>query len=158
MEDNAGAAQGVRSTNPSDIMEWAVAGFWVRFVAVWLDVAILSLAITLAKTVLARANVYVPFELSLILSLIVYNAALVAWKRTTLGKALCGLTVRRADDQVVRVWRVLVRETLGKFISLLVLSLGYFWVGFSRRKRGWHDLMGGTQVVRAIGATGEPGV
>lgn len=152
MGDNAGRAQSIAGS--SHPMEWAVAGFWVRFAAVWLDVAILSLAILLAKAVLAGANTYVPFELSLILALIVYNTALVAWKRTTLGKMLCGLTVRRADGRVVGIWRVLVRETLGKFISLATLSLGYLWIGFSRHKRGWHDRIAGTHVVRTIDCQG----
>ena len=130
--------------------EYAAAGFWIRVAAVWLDVAILSTVVAVAKAVLARGNVYVPFELALILTLTVYNVVLVAWSGATLGKMLCGLSVRRVDGQYAGIGRALARETVGKFVSLASLLLGYAWVGFSRKKRGWHDIVTGTAVLRLV--------
>lgn len=52
--------------------------------------------------------------------------------------------------------RTLQPPTLGKLLlryvgyipSLVVLGLGFLWVAFDQKKRGWHDLMAGTVVVR----------
>ena len=35
----------------------------------------------------------------------------------------------------------------GYIISSLVLGLGFFWIGWDKRKQGWHDKMSGTVVV-----------
>lgn len=36
----------------------------------------------------------------------------------------------------------------GKFLSSLPLGLGNLWVGWDRRKQGWHDRIAGTCVIR----------
>lgn len=43
---------------------------------------------------------------------------------------------------------MLVRETVGKFISGLVFSPGYLWIIFDREHQGWHDKIAGTVVLR----------
>jgi len=127
------------------------AGFWIRFTAQWIDIAIVILLLTLVRRVLVCVDLYLPFELSFILLLILYNVVLVAWSGATLGKASCGLSVRQVDDEDLGFWRVLARETLGKFISFAALSLGYLWVGITRRKRSWHDILTSTAVFRHVG-------
>jgi uncharacterized RDD family membrane protein YckC len=42
-----------------------------------------------------------------------------------------------------------VGRYLGYYVSLFGLGLGFFWVGWDRRKQGWHDKLAGTVVVRA---------
>ena len=42
----------------------------------------------------------------------------------------------------------LVIRYLGYFVSTIPLGLGLLWVGFDRRKQGWHDKMANTVVVR----------
>jgi uncharacterized RDD family membrane protein YckC len=44
--------------------------------------------------------------------------------------------------------RMLVRETIGKFVSGLFFGLGYFWAIFDREAQAWHDKIAGTVVVR----------
>jgi len=36
---------------------------------------------------------------------------------------------------------------LGYIISSIPLCLGFFWIGWDKRKQGWHDKMSGTVVV-----------
>jgi uncharacterized RDD family membrane protein YckC len=36
---------------------------------------------------------------------------------------------------------------LGYYVSILGLCLGLFWVGWDRRKQGWHDKLAGTVVI-----------
>lgn len=43
--------------------------------------------------------------------------------------------------------RALAR-TLGYLVSLVTLSIGFVWIGFDREKRGLHDWVAGTYVVR----------
>lgn len=37
---------------------------------------------------------------------------------------------------------------IGYFLSLIPLGLGYFWVGWDKKKQGWHDKIAGTVVIR----------
>ena len=37
----------------------------------------------------------------------------------------------------------------GYFVSAFVFYLGFIWILFDKRKRGWHDMMAGTIVVKA---------
>jgi uncharacterized RDD family membrane protein YckC len=37
---------------------------------------------------------------------------------------------------------------LGYYISMLPLCLGIFWVGWDKRKQGWHDKIAGTLVIK----------
>ena len=45
-----------------------------------------------------------------------------------------------------------LREILGKFISSAVFCLGYLWIAIDKEKRGWHDSIASTHVVKV-----EPG-
>ncbi|HEY92749.1 MAG TPA: RDD family protein [Dehalococcoidia bacterium] len=37
---------------------------------------------------------------------------------------------------------------MGKFISTVVLCIGFFWVAGDRQKQGWHDKIANTYVVK----------
>jgi uncharacterized RDD family membrane protein YckC len=45
---------------------------------------------------------------------------------------------------------------LGYFAAMLPLFLGIWWVGFDRKKQGWHDMLAGTVVVRSKNRGPEP--
>lgn len=45
----------------------------------------------------------------------------------------------------------LIIRYLGYIVSMIPLGLGLFWVGFDRKKQGWHDKMASTVVVRPKG-------
>ena len=70
------------------------------------------------------------------------------WGRT-LGKLAVGVKVVNEQGQPPGIWRAILREVIGKFVSGLVICLGYIWVAFDREKRGWHDHIAGTYVVSA---------
>lgn len=88
--------------------------------------------------------------LSLLYLALVYVYFVVAtglWGRTV-GKRLLGLRVVNAVGQPPGIGRALLREIVGKFLSGLLLGLGYLWVAWDERKQGWHDKIAGTTVVR----------
>jgi uncharacterized RDD family membrane protein YckC len=59
-----------------------------------------------------------------------------------------GIKVIDAEGNVPGLGRAILREIVGKFISGLALGLGYAWMGWDTHKRGWHDHIAGTYVVR----------
>jgi uncharacterized RDD family membrane protein YckC len=67
----------------------------------------------------------------------------------TLGKMALGMRVVDESGQKAGFFKVLIRETIGKFVSGLVLFLGFIWILFDGNRQGWHDKIGGTFVVKA---------
>ena len=69
-------------------------------------------------------------------------------KGQTPGKMLLGLHVVDENGHKPNLKQVILREVIGKAISALALLIGYLWIIWDPKKRGWHDYMGGTYVVR----------
>ena len=66
----------------------------------------------------------------------------------TIGKQLLGMRVVDVETfEEVGLWRMLVREILGKAVSAIVLLLGFAWILFDDKHQGWHDKIIGSQVV-----------
>ena len=65
----------------------------------------------------------------------------------TIGKSLLGLEIRTLDLANVGIVRSLIR-TLGYVASSSFLGFGFLLVALTPRKRGWHDFLAGTCVVR----------
>jgi uncharacterized RDD family membrane protein YckC len=78
----------------------------------------------------------------------VYAVLFIGLKRQTLGKMALGIKVIDAGGNVPGLGRAVLREIVGKFLSGLALGLGYTWIGWDTHKRGWHDHIAGTYVVR----------
>lgn len=67
----------------------------------------------------------------------------------TPAKKVLGLRIVMADSQEPpSFWRLALRELVARFISGIVIGLGYVWALFRKDRRSWHDLMAGTRVVR----------
>jgi uncharacterized RDD family membrane protein YckC len=71
-----------------------------------------------------------------------------ALRGQTFGKHLMRLKVIDAFGERPSVGRSLVR-TVAYIPSLLLLGLGFLWIGFDREKRGLHDWLADTYVVKA---------
>lgn len=112
------------------------AGFWIRVVATALDLA-LVLAVISA----------VGLQRYFLVCWIVYHVAMWAWKATTIGGVVFGLKVVRRDGRPLDFPVALVRS-LSALLSALALFLGFFWVGWTRERLSWHDLIAGTAIVR----------
>ncbi|MGB9887091.1 MAG: RDD family protein [Moorellales bacterium] len=65
----------------------------------------------------------------------------------SVGKRFLGLRVCTVEGRRVGFGTMLLREVVGKFISSVVVYLGYLWVLFDRDRQGWHDKIAGTLVV-----------
>lgn len=123
-------------------------GFWIRCAALWLDIAMVWLLVNLGIELCVYCGVYVPFELTLIVCLLVYPAAAIAWRGCTVGKALCGLTVLTSRGESPKWWQGLWRELPCKAVSVLFLGIGFLWLALNARRRAWHDYLAWTRVVQ----------
>ena len=65
----------------------------------------------------------------------------------TLGKKWLKIKVQTTDGQVPGYKKALIRETVGKLVSGLVLGIGYLWAIWDKDKQTWHDKMAKTVVV-----------
>ncbi len=147
------------------------AGFWIRVVAAILDYLVVS-TVNLTVSLLygvsileyigvgINVNPETPFEplerftgidwiiyLANMIFSIVYAPILISLWGTTVGKRPFDLYVVKADGGRCRFWRALGRES-AKYISAVVLFVGYLMVAFRKDKRGLHDLIAGTAVIK----------
>jgi uncharacterized RDD family membrane protein YckC len=67
----------------------------------------------------------------------------------TLGKMALGVRVVAADGGNPSLWVAFLREIVGKTVSGIPLSLGYFWMLWDGEQQTWHDKIAGTHVERA---------
>jgi len=67
--------------------------------------------------------------------------------QATPGKMLLGVKVTDLEGHRITFLRATGRQ-LGKWVSGLILGIGYLLVAFSDRKQGLHDFMAGTLVCR----------
>src|SRR5262249_15752153 len=65
----------------------------------------------------------------------------------TPGKRIMGLRVIDCYGHRPSILRALLR-TIGYVFSLALLALGFLWIGFDREKRGLHDWLADTYVIR----------
>ncbi len=141
-----GAAVGV-GTAPTPVVgvgaqvEVEYMGFWIRLVAAIIDGAL----VTVAGGVL---GLLVPSHISVFLGW-VYAVLFIGLRGQTLGKMALGIKVVDANGDVPGIGRAALREIVGKFVSAIVIMLGYLWVGWDPQKRAWHDHIAGTYVVRS---------
>lgn len=129
----------------------AYGGFWRRFVAYMAD----SLILGLLFVPVAVPLVLDPGGILWVILLVVVALLGIAyfpffWARTgsTPAMAALGLRVVRADDgRVISVLRAIGRY-LGFALATIPLYIGLIWAAFEPRKRGWHDMLAGTVVIR----------
>lgn len=66
----------------------------------------------------------------------------------TIGKSMLGIKIVGMDGSTLSWGKALLRY-IGYLVSGLVLSLGFLWLAFDRKRQGWHDKIAGTIVVQA---------
>jgi uncharacterized RDD family membrane protein YckC len=66
----------------------------------------------------------------------------------TPGMRLFGLRVVRDRDGGPLGWGEAILRLVGFWVSSFVLYLGFAWILIDKRRRGWHDLIAGTVMVK----------
>jgi uncharacterized RDD family membrane protein YckC len=156
------------------------AGFWIRFVAIFIDGIILGVA-TSAVQLLLLGNAFRPFAnmrepmppdqalaafgammgtlaLSMLLSTAIgasYEGFFVSRVGATPGKMVFGLKVVRPNGGPVSLGRAIGRY-FAKWLSSMTFGIGYIIAGFDAEKRAMHDMIVDTRVVKADSAALTP--
>ncbi|MEB2285890.1 MAG: hypothetical protein B6D46_09755 [Polyangiaceae bacterium UTPRO1] len=158
-------AERLHARRPEPIVHYA--GFLVRAAAFLVDGAILGacglpltaagyLGLLAGMAALGKPEVIAPDETLTTLLIAAWFAMATAYFTVlhgrggqTIGKALVGITVRTLELRPIGLSRALLR-TLAYAISSSFFGFGFFLVALTPRKRGWHDFLAGTCVVRTV--------
>jgi uncharacterized RDD family membrane protein YckC len=121
------------------------AGFWIRLLAALVDLIpffILSLLMALiTEDLVTRAILLALFGTTYVVGF------WVAADGATPGKMAMGIKIMRSNGEPMGVLTALLR-CLAYFVSFIVLLLGFVLIGVSPQKRGLHDYIAQTVVVR----------
>ena len=85
-----------------------------------------------------------------IVATVLYFILLWVKRGGTLGQTLLGMRVAREADGGPIGWGTAIVRYVMMLISFWIFYLGVIWVAFEPRKRGWHDMVAGTVVVRRV--------
>lgn len=142
------------------------AGFWIRVLAYIIDSIILGLAGALLGVMFGisvlglgsdlsdptgSANLFMNL-ISLIIGVAYFAGMESSSLQATLGKKALGLVVTDASGNRISLSRGVGRY-FAKFLSALILMIGFIMVAFTQRKQGLHDIIASTLVLK-----GEPGM
>lgn len=87
------------------------------------------------------------YALSLVMS-ILYYVGLQGYMGQTLGKKVMGIRVVDEKGQKPSYFTFFLREIIGKFVSAIILLIGYFMILWDSKKQGLHDKIASTYVVK----------
>jgi uncharacterized RDD family membrane protein YckC len=119
------------------------AGFWRRFAAAFVDWLILLIPILILELVLKGVG----YGLALILVFAYFIYFEGGPTGQTLGKQALGIRVVSFDTGgPIGHGRAFIRM-IGRYLSAIVLYLGYFWMIWDREKQCWHDKLASDVVV-----------
>src|SRR5688500_14676526 len=122
-------------------------GFWIRFLAVVVDSAIvfLVMALIIAGGAAALGDEMVPIAVlaAWLFAFLYWPAMQASGLQATLGKALLGMRVTGYQGSRISFLRSLGRE-LSKILSSAMFMVGYLLAAFTARKQALHDLVAST--------------
>ena len=145
----------------TDTKHQVYAGFFVRLAAFLVDMIIVNvglMAVRLPMWVLSFSdpdNILIRdfiFQYSITdivkyLLTALYFVLLTYYTGSTLGKKLFQLRVVSTENRKLTFFEVAYRETIGRFLSAVVMQLGYLLVIIQKEHRGVHDLLSDTCVI-----------
>lgn len=137
------------------------AGFFVRLAAFLLDMLFVNILLLFLKlpvwciklalgdtflfaSVLFSYNI---FDILYYLLTVGYFILATYFCGTTLGKYLMKIKVISTDGNHLSFMSVLIRETVGRYLSAIILYIGYMIAGWDSEKQGLHDRIADTYVV-----------
>ena len=151
MDENltASGSQSTLASPASSVV--AYAGFFDRFVAALIDGVLVGI-VTGVLSAVFRATGDFGRTLGNLVAMAIsvsYYVYFISQKGQTLGKKAMSLRVQNiSTGQNLDVVSAILREVVGKFLSSLVLCLGYFWMLWDDKKQTWHDKIAKSVVVK----------
>jgi uncharacterized RDD family membrane protein YckC len=144
---------------------WHYGGFWIRFVAQFLDgflqeivripiaLLLLGAAVLPFRTYSGTAGNPTAFTAALFTVYFItfmiaclYEVIMIRQFGATLGKMAVGVKVVRTDGSGIS-WGISIGRYFMKLVSGFILAIGYIMAGFDSEKRALHDRVCDTRVV-----------
>lgn len=136
--------------------EQEYAGFWIRTGAAIIDSILLLIILVPILTAIYGSGYWLGETLNQGILGVLFNYILPAiaviafwiYKSATPGKMVLKLSIVDAKTGGKPSTGQFIGRYLGYYVSMMPLFLGIIWVGFDKRKQGWHDKLAGTLVIR----------
>ena len=133
----------------------AYGGFWIRVVAYIIDGILLTIVCGVMDRLLGINILATDWDhydpLANVISLVIgwlYFALLKSSERgATVGKMVMGLRVVTSDGRRLSFMNATGRY-FAKILSAIILCIGFIMVAFTDKKRGLHDIIAGTLVIK----------
>ncbi len=138
------------------------AGFWVRVSAYVIDQMIIFLGLLLVRVILFIVGLFLVKgtmddnflfsysikDIILYICTASYFVCFTYYTGTTIGKKLMHLKViNKAEEKPLTFFTVVYRETIGRFLSGIIMNIGYMMIGIDQEKCGLHDILCDTRVI-----------
>ena len=135
-------------------MEYA--GFWLRLAAVMIDVILMMIVLYIpllfiyGQDYLTAEQVIHGFWDVMLTYVLPFIATIWFWVRFmgTPGKMAVRLKVVDASTGDKMSTGQAIGRYFAYILAVLPLGLGLLWIGFDKRKQGWHDKLASTVVIR----------
>lgn len=127
------------------LIDWLIVGSALLVVRIPIWIATFSGADFLSKDFIFQ---YSAMDIVLYALKVLYFTLMTYYTGSTLGKKLFQLQVVSADEgRKPTLFEIVFRESVGKFLSSLIIYVGYIMIGIDKDKRGLHDILSDTRVI-----------
>jgi len=141
------APQADPATHSINVAPVQYAGFWRRVLASLIDGLLLSLVTGSFTWTVDCDDFKLSFGLGIIVQWLYFSLLESSNRQATLGKMAIGVVV--TDEQYRRIsFPRATARFFGKFLSAIILGVGFLMAGFTQKKQGLHDILADTLVVQ----------
>lgn len=145
----------VWEAQPAGAAQVAYGGFWIRLVAYIIDAILLSVVVGVLASLFGFNLMETDWErydltinlLSLVIGWLYFALMESSERGATVGKMAMGLRVVTSDGQRLSFMNATGRY-FAKILSAIILFIGYLMIAFTDKKRGLHDMIAGTLVIK----------
>ncbi len=137
------------------------AGFGVRLAAYLIDFIIAGIILLIIKLPFALIKMSVGdifltnpvvynfsiYDIILYIALKMYFILMTYFTGSTLGKKLFRIKVIASDTRKLSLWTVIFRETIGRYLSKIIIYIGYIMMLPDKEKRTLCDHLSDTRVI-----------
>ena len=131
------------------------AGFWTRVVAFLIDLIVVYATASLLNTLsfgLLNKQIDFPIlgeeSLSYVIVVFTYFIAMTYFFSQTLGKMIMKIKVETNKGDKLSFTDVIYRELVGRLLTIFLANLPYLAIAFTNKKKGLHDFIADTVVVK----------
>jgi uncharacterized RDD family membrane protein YckC len=134
------------------VQSTAYAGFWRRVAAYLIDYIILGIVLVPLSLAFRspEQQATVSYLLSIAIAWLYFAFMESSARQATVGKMALGIVVTDMDGNRIGFGRATGRF-FAKYLSALILAIGFIMVAFTQKKQGLHDLIVNTLVVKKAG-------